>query len=124
METNLKPIVQMESSPKELMKKRRLRESCREFESVMVSYLMKTMRASVITAEEPENAGQMYQEMFDGQISKEVANTGSMGLGDMLYTRLSALMKTDPGTAQRQQVSISNELAENIALKGKNFLHD
>ena len=120
METTLKPIVQAEASPKELMEKKRLRESCREFESVMVSYLLKTMRSSVMTADEPENASEMYQEMLDGQISKEVSNTGSMGLGDMLYNRLSTLMKTEPGTA-KGQASISNALAENLALKGKNF---
>lgn len=124
METTLKPIVQVDSSQKEVLEKRRLRESCREFESVMVSYLMKTMRASVITADEPENAGEMYQEMLDGQISKEVANSGSVGIGDMLYARLSALMKTEPATTKGQQPSISNAVAENFAFKGKTFLND
>ncbi|MHC1725554.1 MAG: rod-binding protein [Syntrophobacteraceae bacterium] len=96
METGLKPIMQADSSRELELQKKRLRENCREFESVMVSYLMKTMRESVMRAEEPENAREMYEDMLAGQMSKEMAKSGAIGMGDMLYSRLEHLLKTQP----------------------------
>lgn len=94
MEASTKPVLQVDTSRELEIKKKHLRDNCREFESVMVSYLMKTMRGGVIRAEEPDSAQAMYEDMLDGQISKTVANTSALGIGDMLYAKLESLVKT------------------------------
>jgi Rod binding domain-containing protein len=103
----LKPIVQADTPREQEIQKKRLRDNCREFESVMVSYLLKTMRDGVIRAEEPDNAQAMYEEMLDGQISKNLAQTTALGIGDMLYSKLEPLVKTQTtkGTADGESGS-------------------
>lgn len=96
MDTGLKPITRGDASRQLEIERKRLRESCREFESVMVSYIMKTMRDSVMRAEEPENAREMYEDMLAAQMSKEVGKSGSIGMGDMLYSKLEHLLRTKP----------------------------
>jgi len=88
-----------ESARRTEMEKKRLRESCKEFESIMVAYMMKTMRESSMRAEEPENARQMYEEMLAGHVSKEVSKGSVLGLGDMLYSSLQAQVKARPSKA-------------------------
>jgi Rod binding domain-containing protein len=107
MQTGMNGVLQANASGGNEIQKKRLRESCREFESVMVSYVMKTMRDGAIKAEDSDNAMSMYEEMLDGQISKTVSNRGSLGMGDMLYSRLEPLIKTksSKGAADNQACS-------------------
>jgi Rod binding domain-containing protein len=108
VETGIKPVPQADTSSPELdIRKKRLRDNCREFESVMVSYLMKTMRDGVIKAEEPEHAQTIFEEMLDGQISKTLANKSALGIGDMLYARLEHLVNDEAskGTPGGESVS-------------------
>ncbi len=98
METGIQSVPRVDASPDLEIRKKRLRESCREFESVMVSYLMKTMREGVVRAEEPEHAQAIYEEMLDGQFSKTMATKGALGIGDMLYARLEHLVEARQAT--------------------------
>ena len=88
VQASVKPVENVDASRRLDIQKRRLRESCREFESVMVSYLLKTMRASLMRAEEPESAREMYEDMLTGEISKQVGQSSGFGIGDMLYSKL------------------------------------
>jgi Rod binding domain-containing protein len=94
METKVKPVLQADSSPELEIQKRRLRENCREFESVMISYMMKTMRDGALRGEEPDSAREMYEDMLAGQVSKEIGRSSVLGIGDMLYSKLEHLVKT------------------------------
>jgi Rod binding domain-containing protein len=90
---NINPVVQA-GSPKELeAQKKRLRESCREFESVMISFMMKSMRDGTMRAEEPGNAREIYEDMLAGQVSKVISHNSATGIGDMLYSKLEHLLK-------------------------------
>ncbi len=93
MEANIQPVPQVNSSKELEVQKKRLRENCREFESVMISYLMKTMRDGTIRAEEPGNAKEIYEDMLAGQVSKEIGRNSALGIGDMLYSKLEHLIK-------------------------------
>lgn len=75
------------------IQKKRLRENCREFESVMLGYLMKTMREGVIRGEEPGHAMEMYEEMLAGEVSKEIGRSSALGVGDALYAKLEPMVK-------------------------------
>lgn len=76
--------------------KRRLKEACKDFEALMMNNMLKGMRESVIRAEKPEQATEIYEGMFDEQISKEMAKTQKNGLADMLYQQLSKLVREAP----------------------------
>jgi len=119
MESAMKPVSQADGSRETEIQKKRLRENCREFESVMVSYLMKTMRDGVIRAEEPENAQAVYEDMLDGQISKTLSKTSSLGIGDMLYASLEPLIKkgASKGAAPVEQKQPDNTDISSAATK-------
>jgi Rod binding domain-containing protein len=93
VEANIKQVLQADSSPELESQKKRLRENCRAFESVMVSYMMKSMRNGIIRAEEPGSAREMYEDMLAGQVSEQIGHNSTMGIGDMLYRKLEPLVK-------------------------------
>ncbi|MGA2936080.1 MAG: rod-binding protein [Syntrophobacteraceae bacterium] len=108
MDTNVKPVLQVDSSRELESQKRRLRENCRAFESVMISYMMKTMRDGLIRGEEPGSTKELYEDMLADQVSKQIGSSSALGLGDMLYSKLEPLIKAKtsqeakipPGEAQ------------------------
>ncbi len=90
---NIEPVLQADSSREVEVQKKRLRESCREFESVMISYMMKAMRDGTIRAEEPGNSREMYEEMLDGQVSKVIGTIRGWVSGKCSTPSLSLLSK-------------------------------
>ncbi|MFZ0931260.1 MAG: rod-binding protein [Syntrophobacteraceae bacterium] len=101
MGTNIEPVLQADSSREVEVQKKRLRESCKEFESVMISYMMKAMRDGTIRAEEPGNAKEMYEDMLAGQMSKVIGRNSALGIGDMLYSKLEPLIKKQGAQGQK-----------------------
>ncbi len=99
METSVNPVLQPDSSVELEKQKKKLRDTCREFESVMVSMMMKAMREGVSWTDEHNSAREMYEGMLDGQVSKEIGRSSVMGIGDMLYSKLEHLLKTKPASA-------------------------
>jgi Rod binding domain-containing protein len=93
MDTNVKPVPQADSSRELEIQKRRLRENCRAFESVMISYMMKTMRDGLIRGEEAGSTKEMYEDMLADQVSKKIGSSSALGIGDMLYSKLEPLVK-------------------------------
>jgi Rod binding domain-containing protein len=93
VEANVKEVLQTDSSRELETQKRKLQQNCQEFESVMISFMMKTMRDSTIRGEEPGNAMGIYEDMMFGQVSKEISSSSALGLGDMLYSQLEPLIK-------------------------------
>ncbi|MCB0405763.1 MAG: rod-binding protein [Bdellovibrionales bacterium] len=62
----------------------------RQFESLLVNQLVKTMRETVgHDGVIPQGqAEKVYQSMLDTEYAKQISETGSMGLGDMLYRHM------------------------------------
>ncbi len=77
------------------VKKQQLLKACRDFESVFTAYLLKSMRASIIRAENPDNTRKMYEDMFDEAVAQEISLSGSLGLGDLLYKQLLPLLEQE-----------------------------
>ncbi len=127
MKANLNALPQIDGTREQEVEKKRLRENCREFESVMVSYLMKSMRDTVMKAEEPENDRELYEEMLANQISKEIGKNSGFGIGDMLYSKLEPLLKNKhPSPADKNQAGLGlpENVPEVILLKTKNPVTD
>lgn len=70
-------------------KEKKLREACEGFESIFINKLWQQMRKSVpkegfLHSKEEE----IYQSMFDEEMSKKIASAGGIGLADILYEQL------------------------------------
>jgi flagellar protein FlgJ len=70
----------------------RLKEACRDFEAVLLSQMMKQMRATL-----PKNdffgskdTEDMFQGMIDDEVMKEASRTNSLGLADVIYNQLAS----------------------------------
>ncbi|SMC19391.1 Rod binding protein [Desulfacinum hydrothermale DSM 13146] len=73
--------------------KKRLRQACRDFESLLNAHMFKSMRRGILRAERPEHAQSLYEAMFDEALAKECAEQGAVGLGDLLYRQLEPLIE-------------------------------
>ena len=68
----------------------RLKETCVEFESLFITYMLKSMRGAV--AENgligDSNEGKIIQSMFDENLAQGVARGGGMGIAKVLFEYL------------------------------------
>lgn len=68
-----------------------------DFESLLTTQLVKSMRASVLRDEEPEYAMGLYESLLDEGLAEVWSRQGSLGLGEWLYQSLEPLLvKKDP----------------------------
>ncbi|MHC1745227.1 MAG: rod-binding protein [Syntrophobacteraceae bacterium] len=74
--------------------KKRLHKACQEFESIMTNYLLKSMRESVMKAEEPDQGRETYEGMFDETLAGEMSKSGGQGLSELLYQQLVPLVQS------------------------------
>ncbi len=68
----------------------KLREAANEFEAIFIQQMLKTMRKTSIESDLiPKSEGEkLFQSMLDEKYSKISAESGSLGLGDMIYKQL------------------------------------
>ena len=74
--------------PGQDVEKERLKEACEQFEAIFMQYLLKSMRQTVVRAEEPGQARELYEAMMDESLAKEIAGHDNNGLSDLLYRQL------------------------------------
>ncbi len=69
----------------------RLKQVSGEFESIFLGYMIKEMRKTV--PEDPlfgsSQAKEIYYDMYDDAMAKELSKAGGIGLAAMLYNQLS-----------------------------------
>jgi Rod binding domain-containing protein len=70
--------------------KARLQRAVKEFESVMVGYMLKSMRSSVPKEEMfgDSYGGDMMEGMFDSEYAGYISRGSHLGLGEMLYKEI------------------------------------
>ena len=67
-----------------------LDEVSRRFEELFVNMLVKSMRQAVVKSDLfNSDAKDTYQQLFDQEISKEIARSGGLGLSDVIRDQLS-----------------------------------
>ena len=78
---------------------KKLRKVCQDMEAVFLNMLMSQMRASIPA--DPllgdSNAKKIIQSMLDTEMTKDMAKSGGMGLGNMLYRQLSPTLHASKG---------------------------
>jgi Rod binding domain-containing protein len=98
----LRPEASLSPSTKEPAGQRvdaeKLKKACSDFESIFITKLLKTMRQTVPRSGlfGAGTAQEMYQSLFDEEISKSLARHGGIGLGDMLFRSLSPKEENSP----------------------------
>ena len=115
-------VLQLDPSKISELREKRLRDSCREFSSMMISMMTKSMREAYSGADEPSFAGGVYQDMFYDQVSKDIAQSGRLGVGDMLYAQLEREDKANAsakasGAATEAQKAVSSQIYLNNVAK-------
>ncbi len=67
-----------------------LKKSCQEFEAIFVQSMFKAMRKTIPDGGlfEKDTAHQIYQDMLDSEISKEISKRQSIGLADQMYRQM------------------------------------
>ncbi|MDZ7260805.1 MAG: transglycosylase SLT domain-containing protein [candidate division KSB1 bacterium] len=70
----------------------RLKRATQDFEALLVSYLLKSMRETVPESGfSDENLGKSYfQSLFDEEMAVQISRTSNLGLAEMLYRELSS----------------------------------
>ncbi|MEJ5300774.1 MAG: rod-binding protein [Thermodesulforhabdaceae bacterium] len=76
-------------------KKEELKKACREFESLFTAYILKNMRETIMRAEAPDRAREIYEAMMDEAVAREISLSGSLGLGGMIYKQLEPLLEAE-----------------------------
>lgn len=75
--------------------KEELREAAQEFESYFVGLLLKEMRKGTQALEsgfiEKSHSREMFESMYDEELSKSISKNGGIGLADMIYEQLSKM---------------------------------
>ena len=67
-----------------------LDEVSRRFEELFVNMLVKSMRQAVVKSDLfNSDAKDTYQQLFDQEISKEIASSGGLGLSEVIRDQLS-----------------------------------
>ena len=96
MKTTIDPrqaLAASQSTPdpdRALRSRRNLKQSCQDFEAIFIQSLFKEMRKTV-----PEGglftrstATEMYRDMLDQEVAKEVAERQSIGLAEQMYRQM------------------------------------
>lgn len=86
-----------------------IRKTCQDFEAIFISKLWQQMRDTVPKEGYLHNKQEdFYLSMFDQELSRKLAGSGGIGLGDMLYKKLKEQLKHET-KATPQQVRALNE---------------
>ena len=74
-----------------LQKQKELREACQGFEAMFLNMMFREMRKTVPKDElfGESNAMDIYRDMHDTELMKQVADSGGIGIADMMYKQLS-----------------------------------
>ncbi|HHU91032.1 MAG TPA: hypothetical protein GXZ22_08270 [Clostridiaceae bacterium] len=90
--------------------KKKLKDACDEFESIMLQILYKQMKATVPESEfiEKSSARAMFEDMLDETLMEKSSHRG-VGISDMMYRQLSAQMD------RTYKIQTLDEDADNVA---------
>lgn len=100
--------------------KAKLQKAAKDFEAIFVNYLLQSMRKTVQKDDEGEEGkfgGEMMLEMFDQELSKNIARKSSLGFGEMLYKKMTG-ESMPKETVKREIVhAIAPEQKTEVAIK-------
>ena len=68
----------------------KLKKACADFESIFLTYMLKTMRASALEIDPvgKSNESKILYAMYDEKLSEEIAGSGGIGLANILLEKI------------------------------------
>lgn len=83
------------ASPEYQRDAKKLKESCQEFEAILLQSMFKAMRKAVPEGGlfEKNNATKIFEDMLDGEVAKEISRKQSLGLADQMYKQMEPNLK-------------------------------
>ncbi|MFW5730046.1 MAG: peptidoglycan DD-metalloendopeptidase family protein [Desulfonatronovibrionaceae bacterium] len=97
-----------------------LRKACEQFESVFLQKIWEQMRSTVPKEGYLHSKEQdMYQSMFDEELSKDMARSGGIGLAEMMYGQLSKRFENSADEASSVAPAELNPLPDRKKLPGQ-----
>jgi Rod binding domain-containing protein len=99
----------------------KLRKACRDFESIFISYMLKSMRKA---SEKSDLFGSglgsdIYNELFDQKLADEMARSGQMKIGEVLFNQYAPLVETGKKVGPVMAAHADEKKPEIIELKPK-----
>ena len=83
-------MIQGATNAPDLLRQEKLENACSEFESIFITYMLKSMRTAV--TEDGllgnNNESKIIRSMFDENLARGIATGKGMGLGKMLFETL------------------------------------
>jgi flagellar protein FlgJ len=72
----------------------KLKKACEDFESIMVTYLFKSMRQTALKADTEDfgSGKDLYEGMMDEALATQLSRQDGLGLARLLYEQLSQTM--------------------------------
>jgi flagellar protein FlgJ len=78
-----------------------LKESAQQFEGLFIQMMMKSMREASIKDEENQSSGMdTFENMFDKEISVQMAKRGAMGVADFMAKAVKQQIATTPSALE------------------------
>jgi peptidoglycan hydrolase FlgJ len=100
---------------------KQMRETSNQFEEIVFRQLLKEMRKTVPKEGilEESHASEMYMDMVDDNLSKQMASANAIGIGDMVYNELKEKNEkaVDPREIKKQRDFIELETPDGVAKK-------
>ena len=90
LDGGLESLQSMTLDSKEKKSDKQLRETAKQFEEVVVRQLLKEMRKTVPNDGfiERSHSTEMYMEMVDDHLAKQLAGANAIGIGDLVYDEM------------------------------------
>lgn len=70
---------------------RKLKKACQDFEALFITHMLKTMRSASETGDGLFGkglGGDLFQDLFDGEVAQSMASQRSIGVAEALYQKL------------------------------------
>jgi flagellar protein FlgJ len=74
----------------QLSDEQKLREAASDFEAIFAQQMLKSMREATLKSDliKVSEGERVFREMLDQRRSEQLADSGSLGLGEMIYKQL------------------------------------
>lgn len=93
------PLLRKEQEARKVDEEK-LREACKDFESLFVQQVLRSMRKTISKSDlfSGGAGGEIFESLFDQELSRNLANRGVFGLGKILYHQMIKKLKEDSRT--------------------------
>ncbi|RJP30578.1 MAG: hypothetical protein C4527_09545 [Candidatus Omnitrophota bacterium] len=106
------------------MSDRQMRETAVEFEAMVLRQLLKEMRKTIPKSELSENSfsTEMYTEIVDDHLAKQMAESNTFGLSDVIYAELKEKNEKIKNPSEKNQDSFISLKSRGGETNAENFI--